>query len=226
MPPLNEYRDLKKGEQIYVGVDTSDGCGDWSVGQFFSSKRFDFPLVLAMPEIATSFTDELFPILEYVYDCTGIEPLVAYERAKGGACEMDRLARLNKQGKFDIFRMPIQDPSTGTIEKADKLGWDTNTATRPQMLSHLKEAVDNRLIHIYDKATINEMFSFVRVQHSSSVKAEAEKNAHDDRVMASAIAYEMYLLYPDLGRNSGALQAAQRAYERSLQRTERGSGGY
>lgn len=222
MQALKEFRDLKQGEQIYVGVDTADGCGDYCVAQMFSSKHFDFPMVLAMPDIATVFTDELFPILEYINDCTGLQPLVAYERAKGGACELDRLARLNKKGKYEIFRMPIQDPVTGVITKADRLGWDTNSATRPQILSHLKEAIDNRLIRIYDIETLNECFSFVRVQHSNAIKAEAEKNAHDDRVMSAAIAYEMYLQYPDLGREQTGLAKQMQKYQRRIQN----SGGY
>jgi len=223
---LKQYRDLKKGEQIYVGGDTSMGCGDSSVCQFFSSKRFDFPMVWGGPVIATIMTDEVYPVFNYIYDETGLMPLVGYERNNGGAFEMERLAKLNKQGKFDIFRMPITDPDTGEIKKSDKLGWDTTTATRPQMLSHLKEAVDGRLIKVYDRTTVEQMFSFVRVQHSNAIKAEAERNTHDDYVMAAAIAYEMYLLYPELGCSISALTDAQRRYQRSIEQNDRGSGGY
>lgn len=222
---LKEYRGLYRGEQIYVGVDTSFGCGDESVAQFFSSKRFDFPLVYGTPMIATEMTDELFPILNYVYDETGVIPLVAYERQNGGAFEMERLAKLNKGGKFDIFRNLITD-ADGKIKKSDKLGWDTNTQTRPQMLGHLKEAVDSKLIHIYDVKTIEQMFSFVRVQHSNAIKAEAERNAHDDYVMALAIAYEMYLIYPELGQQSDYAQRVAAHARRQEAAQSHGAGGY
>lgn len=69
--------------------------------------------------------------------------------------------------------------------------WDTNTATRPKMLADLKEAIDKRLIKIYDKRTINEMFSFIVVQTSTAWKAQAEKGANDDLVMALAIAWQL-----------------------------------
>jgi len=49
-------------------------------------------------------------------------------------------------------------------------------------LADWKEAIDKHLIAIYDKPTIEEHFSFILSQTSSSVKAMAETNAHDDLV--------------------------------------------
>jgi hypothetical protein len=60
------------------------------------------------------------------------------------------------------------------------------------MLADWKEAVDKHLIAIYDKPTIEEHFSFILSQTSSSVKAMAETNAHDDLVMSCAIVYQLY----------------------------------
>ena len=84
-------------------------------------------------------------------------------------------------------------PTYGSVDnpEAKKLGWDTNTATRPKMLSELKEAIDKRLIKLYDGRTINEMFSFIVVQTSTAWKAQAEKGANDDLVMALAIAWQL-----------------------------------
>lgn len=60
------------------------------------------------------------------------------------------------------------------------------------MLGQLKEAVDKRLIGIYDKQTVDELFSFIVSQTSSSWKAQAESGAHDDLVMALAGAWFIY----------------------------------
>ena len=60
------------------------------------------------------------------------------------------------------------------------------------MLSMLKEAIDKRLPTIYDKPTVNEMFSFVVMQTSSSWKAQAERGAHDDLIMSLAGAWQLY----------------------------------
>jgi hypothetical protein len=87
-------------------------------------------------------------------------------------------------------------PTYGSLDnpEAKRLGWDTNTATRPKMLADLKEAIDKKLIKLYDKRTVDEMFSFVVVQTSTAWKAQAEKGAKDDLVMALAISWQLQQL--------------------------------
>jgi len=82
----------------------------------------------------------------------------------------------------------------GQIEQSEakRYGWTTSSSTRPKMLEDLKNAIDNKLIRIYDKQTVNEMFAFIVVQTSSSWKAQAEKHAHDDLIMSLAIAWQLY----------------------------------
>ena len=60
------------------------------------------------------------------------------------------------------------------------------------MLEDLKNAIDGRLIRIYDEHTVNEMFSFIITQTSSSWKAQAEQGSHDDLIMSLAIAWQLY----------------------------------
>ena len=56
----------------------------------------------------------------------------------------------------------------------------------------LKEAIDKQVLKISDKPTIDEMFSFIVAQTSSSWKAQAEQGGYDDLVMSLAIAWQMY----------------------------------
>ena len=118
--------------------------------------------------------------------------MVAFERNNGGVAEIERLATLNRQGKYRIYQEKSNVGSMATTESSIRLGWTTSSATRPTMLSMLKEAIDNRLITIYDKPLINEMFSFIISQTSSSWKAQAEQGAHDDLIMALAGAWQLY----------------------------------
>ena len=188
---FRQFRKIYRGEQFVAGGDCAVGLGDDSVCQFFSKTRLDVPLVYQSSRIATEMTNEIWPVLERIYDVTGIKPVIAYERASGGAMEMERLAALNRAGKFEIYRMP----TIGLSEAGEtaRLGYDTNTATRPAMLGDLKEAVDKRLIKIYDEQTVEQLISFVIVRTSAAVKAQAERNAHDDLVMSLAIAYQLHL---------------------------------
>lgn len=187
---FRQYRKIEKGEFFIVAADTSAGMGDYCAVQFLSKTKLDIPLVYHSKLLATEMTNALHPVLEKLSDLTGVKPIVTYERNNGGVFELERLSALNRLGKYRIHKMMTY----GSIDNPDvsKLGWDTNSATRPKMLADWKEAVDKHLVAIYDKPTINEHFSFILSQTSSSIKAKAESNAHDDLVMSCAIAYQLY----------------------------------
>jgi len=186
---LRRYRKIEPGEFIVVGVDTAAGGLDYCAAQFLSKTKLDVPIVYHAKALATEMTPIVFSELEKICDITGVPPTVAYERNNGGVFELERLASLNRLNKFRIFNMVTY----GAIDNPEKkkIGWDTNSATRPKMLSDLKEAIDKRLVKLYDKRTVDELFSFIVVETSSAWKAQAEKGAHDDLVMALAIAWQL-----------------------------------
>jgi hypothetical protein len=187
---LKRYRNLDHGEFIVVGVDTAAGGSDYCAAQFVSKTKLDVPIVYHQHTLASEMTPALQIELEAIHDITGVAPVVAYERNNGGVFELERLASLNRLGKYKIFSMP----QYGGIQnnQPTKIGWDTNTATRPKMLADLKECIDGHLIRIYDKRTIEEMFSFIVVQTTTTWKAQAEQGGHDDLVMSLAIAWQLY----------------------------------
>lgn len=187
---IKQFRPLKRGEFIVVGVDTAAGGIDNCTGQFMSQTNHDVPLVYAENVTATEMTPKMYTMLSKIYDATGVRPVVAFERNNGGVFELERLQRMNKRDKFVIY----QTPNFGDIveQEPTKIGWETNGATRPKMLSDLKEAIDRHLIIVYDNATIEEMFSFVIMQGKTRWKAAADVGKHDDRLMALAIAYQLY----------------------------------
>lgn len=192
MVSFRRYRKYEKGEFYVVGVDTSWGGTDYCVAQFLSKTKLDVPTVYHSRALATEMTPLIHLELEKIYDQTGVKPVVAYERNNGGVAEIERLATLNRDGKYRIYQEKSGVGSTDATADTVKLGWTTSSASRPTMLSMLKEAIDSRLIRIYDKPTITEMFSFIVSQTSSSWKAQAESGAHDDLIMALAIAWQLY----------------------------------
>lgn len=190
MDNFRQYREITRGEFFVVFADTSAGMGDYCAVQFLSKTKLDVPMVYHTKSIATEMTNAIYPILEMIFDITGIKPEVAFERNNGGVFELERLASLNRKGKFTIFQMP----NAGRVDNPEptKIGYDTNTATRPRMLADLKDAIDHKLLTIYDKPTITELYSFVLVQTTSTIKAQAEHGAHDDLVMSLAGAWQLY----------------------------------
>jgi len=190
---IRQYRKIERGEFFVVGVDTAAGGLDSCVAQFMSKTNTDIPLIYSEQITATEMTPKLKAMLDKIYDMTGVRPCVAFERNNGGLFEMERLSRLNRDDKFYLYEMFNYGNRDSAQDETYKIGWETNSATRPKMLSDLKEAIDHKLIKIYDRATIEELFSFVVVQMKTRWKAAADVGKHDDLVMALAITYQLYL---------------------------------
>lgn len=186
MSDFRRYRHPKLGEFYLVFADTAWGGTDYCAAQFLCKDQLDVPIVYHSKTIATEMTPKIHQELERIFDLTHVKPVVCFERNNGGVAEMERLATLNRQDKYTIYQEKLG------ASVSPKLGWTTNSATRPTMLSMLKEAIDARILKLYDKPTISELFSFVIVQTSSSWKAQAEQGAHDDLVMSLAGAWQMY----------------------------------
>lgn len=198
---FRRYRDYNLGEFYLVFADTAAGGEDYCAAQFLCKGKLDVPVVYHAQTIATNMTPALHEELEKIYDITHIKPVVCYERNNGGIFELERLANLNRNGKYTLYRQKQFVGNRETTQDSPKYGYDTNTATRPAMLGMLKDAIDKRLIKLYDRPTVNEMFSFVNVKTSSSWKAQAEVGAHDDLIMSLAGVWQMYQTEtPDTGQ--------------------------
>lgn len=183
-----QYRELEHGEFIVVFGDCSQGGEDSNYVQFMSQTNMDVPLVYQARGVAMTMTQDIFPILEKIFDVTGIPPVVAFERNNGGQSEIQRLFDLNVKNKYRIFIMP----NWGTVmnEDTNKLGWDTNAATRPKMLGEWKNAFEKRLFRIYDEETIAQHKAFI----IKNGKPQASAHKHDDAVMSLAGAYQLFQL--------------------------------
>lgn len=184
---FRQYREIKKGEFFVIFADTSSGGSDSNACQFLSKTMIDVPLVYHQRGIATEMTNAIFPVIEKIFDVTGIKPMVAYENNAGGIFELERLAALNRSNKYSIYKQITH--GTTQSEQTEKIGWVTNTATRPLMLQDLKNSIDNKLLRVYDKQTVGELYSFIINRLG---KPEAEQGSHDDLVMSLAGAWQLY----------------------------------
>jgi hypothetical protein len=189
---FRQWRPITKGEFFMVFLDTAGEGSDFNSAPFLSRDYLDVPITLRYEGSVIDVTPQLKIALEWVYDQTGVKPVVSYETNNGGGYELERLERLNTNQKYIVYKQYQLDPTTRKLIKTDKLGWNTNSATRPVMLAGVEELVNNQLVKIYDPATIAQMFSFVKHKTSSGWRAEAETGAHDDDIMSLAGVWQMY----------------------------------
>jgi len=178
------FREIEKGEFFVVFGDCAQGGVDSNFVQYMSKTRMDIPLVMQSPGVAAEATPYIRQSLEWIYDKTGVKPVVALERQNGGASEMHNLNITNQQGKYTIYHAKKEDD-----EDKDTIGWDTNQVTRPNMLGEWLTAFNTGLIKIYDKETIEQHQSFIVNKNG---RPEADTNAHDDAVISCAGAYQLY----------------------------------
>jgi len=82
-----------------------------------------------------------------------------------------------------------------TPEETRRLGWITNKTTKEAMLSRLARTVDSRGLVMYGRTTLLEMQGYVwdaeKKNFRQNYTAPDSRLAHDDEIMALAIANEM-----------------------------------
>lgn len=181
---LRLYRQLNRGEFIVVGGDCSQGGIDSNWGQFISKDQVDVPLVLEMPGVAADMTPILHQTLEWVFDQTGVQPIVGLERNMGGSSEMERLRKLNRLNKYRIYYMKQPDGTS-----TDKPGFATDTSSRPRLVGDLKIAIDSMGLKIYDEETASQLSTFIV---SKNGKPEGAPNTHDDAVMSLGVGWQLF----------------------------------
>lgn len=74
-------------------------------------------------------------------------------------------------------------------QDTEKLGFATDSVSRPRMVGDLKEAIDSMGLTIYDEETVTQLETFIVNKQGKPVAAA---NTHDDAVMSLAVAYQLY----------------------------------
>jgi len=182
---LRLYRMPRRGEFFVVFGDCAQGGSDSNYVQFLSKSMVDIPLVFQLEDVAAAMTPILHQTLEWLFDRTGVQPVVALERNNGGASEMRRLMELNRQQKYRIYYMR---DATGE-QNINIPGWNTDVVSRPRMIGDWKEAFKTKQVKLYDEETLLQHQTFVTNKNN---KPEAAPNAHDDAVLSCAGVWQLY----------------------------------
>lgn len=112
------------------------------------------------------------------------------------ACENKGYGYAVNQDVYKQYGMIYRKVRTkkGFNEPTMDLGWNTNVASRPQMLSQLAEEIADGSSSLKDGDLIKQCWTFIN--NKKSGKPEAEHGKCDDLVMAKAIASQVRLEHP------------------------------
>ena len=181
--PLKEVSGIKIFEDhdktctYVIGADTAEGVGsDYSVAIVYNATKRRTAAVIRCQMKPYDFAHKLFE-LGKLYSIGGRpRPLLAVERNNHGHAVLLELEQNLKYG--NLFRT-----------ENGRTGWLTDKVTRPIMVDTFIEGVENETIQIKDEETLRECLTLI----DNNGKIEAEKNKHDDCIIANSIALQMCL---------------------------------
>lgn len=185
------YEEFKRGHRYALGADVAEGLG------------LDSSTIVII-----DFTP-LKPKVVAIYKANDIEPdlfaveirrgavmyggcLVAVENNNMGRSTLDHLKRIYQEDL--IFSMPAmaEKSDEGELEPktSKKLGWNTNSATKPKMMFDLRTAVSGGLIEIPCRFCLHEMRIFSK-DKIKVVRYDEDATNHFDILIALAICWQM-----------------------------------
>lgn len=177
---LKVWEAPRQGESYVLGVDIGGGGrdGDPSVIEVIK-----IPKGQPILEQVAEYRDWCDPvILASKIIALGLyynEGLVCPEINNHGHTTLNEL----KQHYWNIYRWQYFDRFGKQI--TDKLGWETNSGTRPLLCDYTAACVNAELLIIHSSELAKEMMSFIK---RSGLGGEADSGCHDDCVMAFMIA--------------------------------------
>jgi hypothetical protein len=178
------YHERDPKESYYIGADTAVGIrdpdsADWSVAQVLDSKMRQ--VAVWRGQVSPDYFATVLNTLGYYYNIA----MVAPERNGHGLLVCIRLWK--DMNYPNVFHNVVegQQADRDTLD----IGFQSNVSSRPLIVDKLRGAVRLGEIEINDKATLDEMNSFVVTE---SGKMQAEEGCYDDTVMALAIAHHVH----------------------------------
>lgn len=179
--PLSIYSLPKKNHQYIIGADSCRGVSsgeDPDYAEAHVYDRFTWEQVAVFRERieATAFEKVLLD-LGYFYGSALIVP----ESNDHGHTVCVKLQEDNYPNVY--IRQDVD--AIGNVP-VKKVGWETNTKTRPVLVDAVDGSINNRYAIFNDLPTLEQCLTFVR--NPKTGKPEADQGCHDDGVFASALA--------------------------------------
>lgn len=188
------YREPEPGRPYVIGGDTAGDGSDWFVGQVLDNITGEQVAVLRHQYDEDTYARQMYCLGKYYND--------ALEAPEANYSTYP-VKLLDLMGYKNLYVREVEDDYEGKLRHA--FGFRTDRLTRPVIISELIRVVRDHMELINDEDTLLEMLTFVR---NDKLRPEAEAAAHDDCVLALAIAHyvrpqqTMAVRIPDSGKRS------------------------
>ena len=173
--PLKIYKEPGTGRPYVVGGDTAGDGSDWFLGQVLDNITGEQVAVLRHQYDEDTYAKQMFCLGKYYNDAL-LAPESNYSTFP--------VKMLDLMGYKNLYVREVEDDYEGKFRPA--FGFRTDRLTRPVIISELIRVLRDNMNLINDEDTLLEMLTFVR---NDKLRPEAEEGAHDDCVLALAIAF-------------------------------------
>lgn len=173
--PVKIYREPGAGRPYVIGGDTAGDGSDWFIGQVLDNITGSQVAVLRHQYDEDTYAKQMYCLGKYYNDAL---------QAPETNFSTYPVKLLSLMGYKNLYVREVEDDYEGKVRHA--FGFRTDRLTRPVIISELIRVLRDNICLINDEDTLLEMLTFVR---NDKLRPEAEEGAHDDCIMALAIAY-------------------------------------
>ena len=182
---LEIYKYPKFDSNFIIGADCALGVGqDYSAAVVLNADREVCAVYRNNKIDPTQYGDLLFYLGRYYNNA-----LVAVESNSLGIATLNRLKQMDYVNLYHQTKVANVSNEEGT-----RLGWRTTQATKPMIIGHLKNAIENDDISLAAPVIIQECMTYVA---DASGKTNAISGCNDDTVIATAISLEVLRTHGD-----------------------------
>lgn len=175
--PIKIYALPSPGVPYVIGGDTAGEGSDFFVAQVLDNRTGKLVCTLRQRFEEDVYARQVYCLGKFYNDAlVGIETNFSTYPVK----------LLDLMGYRNLYVRESEEDYTGALLRS--FGFRTTAVTRPVMIARLIKLMRDDPSLVTDRDTLLEMLSFVR---NERLRAEAESGAHDDCVMALAIAHHI-----------------------------------
>lgn len=175
---ITVYRPPEDGVPYVIGADTAGEGSDYFVAQVLDNRTGEQVAVLRRDHIDEDLFARQLYCLGIYYNTALIGPETNFSTYTVLELERLRYPRLYVRETEDSY----------THRPKQAFGFRTDNKTRPAAIAGLVAFVRDHPELFHDRATLEEMLTFVR---NEAGRPEAENGAHDDCILALAIAHRI-----------------------------------
>lgn len=178
---IEVWEDPIPGKYYAIGADVAEGLsdGDYSCA-IVGDSNFETVAMWHGHIDPDLYGDELYKLAKYYND--------AYLGVENNNHGLTTLKKLQDREYWNIYFQKTYDRVSDQI--TSKMGWNTNSRTKPLMIDKLAEFIREMYLGIYSDLIISECLTYVINDNGTT---DAQEGCHDDTVMALALLLQLLL---------------------------------